>query len=128
MKRLVEITNQPKQKHTVILENNETFVLSLEFIEQQRLWIYSIEYNDFVLNGSRLVQSKNMLRQFKNLIPFGLLCNSDISLDPFSIDDFTLQEDNTFRFNLYVLNADEVDNLERVIFPNARDSLINGTQ
>lgn len=63
----------------------------------------NISYGNFVANGLRLVATPNMLFQWKNIIPFGLMCVSNDGYDPFYLDDFT-----TGRIKIYLLNSTDV--------------------
>jgi hypothetical protein len=76
----------------------------LYYSESQQGWfINNLVYQDFVLNGFRLVVSPNMLNQYKNLIPFGLGCFTTLLREPTLIQDFT-----SGNFNLYILSSSEV--------------------
>tara|TARA_R110000751_G_scaffold299695_4_gene411061 strand:- start:8773 stop:9126 length:354 start_codon:yes stop_codon:yes gene_type:complete len=112
MKQLVELTSDPKQQHTVVLEDGDSFTLQLSYLEQQRMWSYSIAYSDtFIMRNSRLVMSKNLLRQYKNILPFGIICEHISNADPFLIDDFSSN-----RAILYILTSDEVEQVEDNIY------------
>lgn len=111
MQEITSITSSPKQKMTLILENNETVDFKLYYLGRQESWFYDFTYNDLTVNCSRITLSPNALRQFKHIIPFGISFNSDDSVEPFSIDDFA-----SGRIKMYVLNSDEVKQVETEIF------------
>ena len=111
---LTEITDDPKQKFTVQREDNETFTLELEFLDQQERWIYNISdipNSDIVINGSSIVSNPNLLRQFKRTLDFGISCTSKDGDDPSFIDDFS-----SGRVELGILTAAEVQKIEDDFF------------
>lgn len=83
----------------------------MRFIPSQELWMMDVAYNDFSTKGLIVTQSPNMLRGYKNLIPFGIVCQTIDNLDPHFIDDFAIQ-----RARLYLLDAAEVEEIEAGLF------------
>lgn len=86
--------------------------LSLRYVELQNGWFADIAYTGtpFTLNGLRITQSPNMLRQWKNLIPFGLGCFTQNGQEPTLLQDFA-----SGYAKLYVLSADDVALFERFL-------------
>lgn len=112
MQLLTELTSDYKQKYSITTEDNETFDLLLEYMTQQQCWYYSISYGDnFVINNQRLVYSPNILRQYKNIIPFGLAVNTLDQSDPYFLEDF-----ESGRVEVTVLTESEVEQIEAQIF------------
>jgi len=112
MQLLTELTDDYKQKYSITNEDNVTFDFLLEYSAIQEMWLFSISYDDnFTLNNHRLVYSPNILRQYKNIIPFGLSVNSIDKSDPYFLNDFT-----TSRIEVYVLTEEEVKKIESDIF------------
>ena len=104
MFKVNQITNDPLQNQTLILSDGTTLVMDLYFQPQQQGWfINSLEYGSFLVKGLRVVNSFNLLHQFKNKIPFGLACLSDKDLEPMQINDFS--SGNSI---LYILSTEEV--------------------
>jgi hypothetical protein len=106
MKQITELTNQPNQKYTIVLDNNETVDLVLTYSDNQQCWFCDINYKQdtFICNGIRVVSSPNILHQWKNVIPFGIAIITNDKTDPYFINDFS-----TNRVGLFILNADDVD-------------------
>ena len=52
-----------------------------------------------------------MLRQYRNIIPFGIACLTASGLDPYTVDDFQNQASN-----LYLLTAEDVAGIEAELF------------
>ena len=111
MRIITEFTDNPKQTCTLVLENQETVTFNLRFYETQLSWYFDFKYNDIVSNGNKVVLGMNILRSFKNIIPFGLAFKANDGVEPFSIDDFT-----TGRVSVYLLSADDVTNMEANIY------------
>ena len=68
-------------------------------------------YNNYTSNGNRVVLSPNTLRHLKNIIPFGLAFMAEGNVEPFSLTDFS-----TGRVGMYILNAEEVQEIESTIY------------
>jgi len=108
---LSQLTDYPNQSYTLTTEDSKTVLLDLIYLPTQQFWIANITYDliNFKLNGIKLVNNLNILKQFSNVIPFGLTCISDDLIDPFLIDDFSNQ-----RSRLYLLNATEIQNIDTI--------------
>lgn len=106
------LTTAPLQKQTLILPDGSSTTMTIYFVPLQYAWfITSLTYKNFTVNGLRLTVSPNMLRQFKNKIPFGLGCfANNVSREP------TLQQDfSSGAFSLYILSKAEVDAYEALL-------------
>jgi len=91
----------------VELEDGTIFFFFFNYRVQQRGWFCNIRYNDFILNGLRLALNINLLDQFKNLIPFGLIVTANDKIEPIDINDFSND-----RVQLSVLNEEEIEDIE----------------
>lgn len=111
MQHITSITSQSNQRMTLVLENNETADFRLYYLPRQQGWFYDITYKDLTVNCSRVVLTPNSLRQFKRIIPFGIAFVADGNVEPFAIDDFA-----SGRVNMYVLNSEEIKQVETEIF------------
>lgn len=111
MQQLTELTSNPKQKMQIVLETNETVDFSMYFYPTQQSWYFDFSYKDITSNGNKLVLSPNLLRSYKNILPFGFMLQSQDGVDPFSIEDFT-----NGRVNFFVLNSNEVQEVEREVY------------
>jgi len=112
MRWINEITADPRQRHTLLLDDGSTVTLTLTYIANQRGWFYDATYTGFIVSGKRVVMSPNMLRAFRDIIPFGFACVVSDGLEPIFQNDFVNQ-----RAKFYLLtNAEEVADVEsRVI-------------
>lgn len=110
MQRIENISAEPYQQQTLILDTGEPVILTLNFKPNQTGWfITELLYRNFVLQGMRVVNSPNLLNQFRNLVPFGLGCFSDANREPFFQEDFA-----TSVSRLYILS--EVETAEYAEF------------
>ena len=66
-----EITDEPKQRHLVVIEGYDRIEMILEYKPNQYGWFATFNWQDFSINNIRLSISENVLRPYKNLIPFG---------------------------------------------------------
>ena len=110
MYQITNIINHPNQIQSISLPDGGSFVLHLVFQVQQKSWfINELTYNDVTIRGLRLSLSRNLLRQFSNLVPFGLAVISSTEREPFFIDDLSSEA-----VKLFVLTSEEVDYVERI--------------
>lgn len=111
MKQIIEITNEPNQKHTLLLEDKSRVELTLRFMPTQNLWFMTIKYGSFELGSRTVVNGRNILRRFKNIISFGIMIESDDKISPSFIDSFS---GGTSR--LYLLEKEEVEAIEENVY------------
>lgn len=111
MIEFTEITSEPNQNLTLIGENGENIEFNLRYMPSQESWFCSFTYEDFTINGLRVVNSPNFIRNFKNILPFGIGCTLVDKSDPYFIDDFS-----TGRAKLVLLTSDEVEQIEGAFF------------
>ena len=81
------------------------------FLARQEAWFFDFTYKDLTVNCSKVVLTPNALRQFRKIIPFGIAFATEGFVEPFQITDFS-----SGRVKMYVLNSDEVKEIEQEIF------------
>ena len=111
MRFLDRLTNDPAQQYTLIGEGGQQIPFFLRYLPRQQSWMFNISYNNFVLNGALLHLSPNILRQWRNVIPFGLAVMSADNYEPYYINDFV-----TKRIQLFLLDSAEVAEIEKEMF------------
>ena len=111
MRQLTEVGIEPRQVLNVVGENNERITLTLNFKPSQFSWYFSIQYLDFTLNETKLVNSPNFMRQYIDILPFGMSCIVADGTDPYSVDDFV-----EGRVILNLLTEEDVQLIETEIF------------
>lgn len=105
MLRINELTDEFKQKHTLVLPDGTSFTMIIEYKPLQTGWfITSLTYGEFQIYNLRVVTSPNMLHQYRNQIPFGLACFVQEDQEPMLQQDFS-----SSRAKAYVLTEEEVD-------------------
>lgn len=103
---ILNLTNDPNQKMTLVLPDGTKLVLQLQYVASQDGWFYTSITNagqNFQLGITRICVIPNALRQFKNLINFGLTCVTQSGREPTQLDDFS-----SGAFQLFVLTQAEV--------------------
>jgi hypothetical protein len=106
MYQVQQLTSDPSQQQNLILADGTILSMSLYFSQQQAGWFCSLSYgSSFVLNGFRIVVSPNILRQWQNVVPFGLSCfsPSGVGREPSQQQDFS-----SGAFQLTILTEEEV--------------------
>lgn len=111
MQQISTLSNEPKQRHQLVLESNDTVDFRLYFYPRQQSWYFDFTYKDFSATGLKVVLSPNTLRNFKNIIPFGIGFDTDGLVEPFQIDDFS-----SGRVRMYLLNSEDVEQIEQEIY------------
>lgn len=111
MQIITSITDQPKQKFTLRLDNNQAATMRLYFYQSQNSWYFDIEYNEYENKGNKVVLTFNALRHLKNRLPFGIGIISGSKADPFSLTAFSSGE-----YLLVLLNKEEVQTIEETIY------------
>lgn len=112
------ISNAPAQVTAITLDDGSRVTLSLYFRPQQNGWFYDISWPGstelpvpFLNQNRRLVAAGNMLRQFLNVIPFGLACFTVDNTDPMTqacLSDGSVQ--------LVLLNSLDVQAIENEVY------------
>lgn len=100
MLKVADITNDPNQKFTVNLSDGKKLVLTLRYLPTQNAWFLDIDYDNgsFVLFGTKVVSSYNLLLQYEYLIPVGIAVLTENNSEPYFLDDFV-----TERSVMYIL-------------------------
>lgn len=106
------ITSQPKQQMTLQIADGTQASFYLEYREQQTGWFWDLTWGAHTINGNRLTTFPNILRQWKNILPFGLSVVAPSGVDPLNPTDFI---DGTIF--LLQLTASDVVVVEQTVFP-----------
>lgn len=111
MNQIDNLSDDANQLTRVALPDGSLVSLALVYRPATQRWTVSVTRNDFTVNNVNLCVHPNILRQWRNLIPFGLACVTTDSGDPVLIDDFT-----SGRATLYILTQADVTEVELNIF------------
>lgn len=111
MKQIDNLSKNARQKTTVALDDGTVVVINFRYLPTIQRWQISVTRGDFTVDGIGLVVCPNLLRSWKNVIPFGLAVSTFNGQDPTFLED--LQDDRT---QLYILTQDDVAAVERDIY------------
>lgn len=104
------LTKSPKQKFILPLETKDIVNFYMYYMPTQSAWFFDFEYNGQMYNGNKLVLGANILRMYKNSLPFGLCVKAENNIEPYAVYD--LAE----RVKIYTLNKEEIKEVETVVF------------
>lgn len=107
MFQITQLGNEPKQKIDMILDSNTRITLTFEYLENQLGWFFGFKYNNQEYKNIRLTTSYNILRAYRNWLPFGLRCDTADDEEPMDINDFT-----SGYATVYLLNKADVEAIE----------------
>lgn len=114
MKLITGLTSDPNQAQNIILLDGSNVPFSMTYFDNQQGWFFNLSYgSNFSLFNRRLVVSPNMLRTWRNIIPFGLALMTTDGYEPIFITDFI-----SGRASLYILDTDDVQNYENILNSN----------
>lgn len=111
MNQVDNLSDDASQLTRVALPDGSLVVLALVYQPATQRWTISVSRNDFSVNNINLCNHPNLLRDFREVIPFGLACVSTDGGDPVLIEDFV-----SGRITLYVLTQADVAEVETNIF------------
>lgn len=112
MQTLDNISNEARQKHTILLDaDSSRIVLELTYKPDALGWFLDVTYEDldFVVRGVRVTTNTNILNQWRNKLPFGIICQCKDAQDPLLLEDFLVK-----RATLSILSADEVQEVLKI--------------
>ncbi len=111
MKLISNLSNEASQLTKVVLADGSVATFSFVYNAAVERWAFSVSHPDIECDGMVLCAGANVLRMFRNKIPFGLGCYSTDGADPFYIEDFA-----SGRITLYVLDEPEVEFFETAVY------------
>lgn len=108
---ITNLTNFANQTTDLQLPDGTIATMGLLYNGVTERWTMSMEYSGKTYEGIGLCCYPNVMRQWKNLIPFGISCATADQTDPFDVNDFT-----SGRVSMFLLDADDVEALEATVF------------
>ncbi len=111
MQKITNLADEADQITNIVLGDGS--VVSFEFIYRPTIerWSFSFLHPNLEVDGMILCAGPNILRDYRNIIPFGLGCYTTDGADPFYIEDFT-----SGRVTLFVLDVSEVYFFETSVY------------
>lgn len=111
MYKIRNITQDARQTFILNIPGVDNATLDLEYSSTQMGWFFSITQGDFQIANLRLCSAPNILRQWKNILVFGIACISNDKQDPMQIDSFSSEQST-----LYFLEAADVASVEATFY------------
>lgn len=107
MYQITQLDDQPKQEIKMILDNTQSVTLTFEYKPNQLGWFFGVQYDDINYQNIRLTTTYNILRAYKNYLPFGLRCDTLDGEEPINQEDFV-----TGYATVYLLTKSDVEAIE----------------
>lgn len=107
MYQITQLDDQPKQEIKMILDNTQSVTLTFEYKPNQLGWFFGVQYDDINYQNIRLTTTYNILRAYKNFLPFGLRCDTLDGEEPINQEDFV-----TGYATVYLLTKSDVEAIE----------------
>lgn len=89
MTTVTGLTSQSTQSSFLTLDDGALVAIYMTYCPQQRGWFANISWSDWSITGMRLCAAPNILRQWKDRIPFGLALLTTDDSEPMSQDAFS---------------------------------------
>ena len=105
MKRINNITSEPIQLHTLLVDDFE-IELQLRFLPEVQIWVMSVTLNEKVINGIKISAGVLHMRGYNFPFDFAVQITDGSGLDPFRLDDFENE-----RCELYYVTKDEMEQI-----------------
>ena len=106
MIQISSLTADAKQQFNMVVPGYDNAIMYMEYKPQQNGWFLSISWGTFACNNERMSTGLNLLRQWKNIIPFGLLISTSGVGDPIFINSWVTSH------NLYSLDIHDMAEIE----------------
>lgn len=88
------LSSDAKQNFQAPITGYDSVDITIEYKPSQYGWFISLVWGDFSINNERISISPNLLRQFKNVLPFGILISGFQAEEPVFITSWL--ENNKF--------------------------------
>lgn len=108
MYQITQLDNNPKQEITMILEDNSRVTFNFEYKSNQMGWFFGVKYQDYNYQNIRLVTAYNLLRAYRNYLPFGLRVDTQGAEEPTDLNDFI----NGFSV-VFLLTKEDIETVEK---------------
>lgn len=107
MRIIDNLSDDASQQVQVLLDDGTTVVIALRYLPRNQRWVADVSRGDFSVKTVALCQHPNLLRSYRNIVPFGLMCSSIDAVDPAYIQDWV-----NGRCSLQILTAADVAAIE----------------
>ena len=114
MNSIQGLGNEAYQNLQLLLDDGSIATFEFKYRPMTRRWTLDVQHA-VLPNGKvyslNVCAYANLLRPWRNIIPFGLACVTQTGVDPFNLDDF-----RSGRATLYLLTAADVSSVEQLAF------------
>lgn len=111
MNSIDNLTSDANQITKVVLDDGSTVIINLVFQAAVQRWTMDVLRQDFQANGIGVCIHPNFMREWRNIIPFGIGCTTIDGADPVFVDDFS-----SGRATLHILTEADVEFMEATYF------------
>lgn len=114
MVQITSISDAADQLIALQMPDGSAGTLELIYLASCMRWMFNFTHPQFTsgaLNGAGLCVSPNLLRQYMNILTFGMACSTTSGLDPVLNTDFALGN-----ANLYILSQADVAGVESTVY------------
>lgn len=109
--QITNLTNFADQVTQLQLPDGSSATMELIYNGATERWTMNIAYGAFSSNGIGLCCYPNILRQFEEILPFGLAFVTADQTDPFDINDFS-----TGRVSVFLLTQADIAVINSTVF------------
>lgn len=110
MIEITGITPDYKQKLLITITNFGYAQLILSYKPNQYAWFFDLTWQDFTTTNQQLTMAPNILRQYRKILPFGIMCINSSNIDPIILESFNTDT------KLYLMDSAEVIQLEADLY------------
>lgn len=107
MRQIDNLSDDANQKVQVVIDDGSIVEVTLRYMPSGQRWFFSVSRASFAPGLIGVCVHPNLLRTWRNVIPFGLMCSSIDGVDPAYVQDWV-----NGRCSLFVLSAAEVAAVE----------------
>lgn len=111
MYQLTQLDNNPKQQITMVLNDQERVVFNFEYKANQLGWFFGFKFHNINYQNIRLTTAYNLLRAYRNYLPFGLRVDTVDMEEPTDLNDFS----NNYAA-VYLLTREDVKTTEEAYY------------
>lgn len=116
MLQIIDIDDKPKQRFIQAFNDIE-FTFDIEFNLNIQRWFASINWQDkLIFNNFKILQSTLLLRQYKNILPFDIICFTSDNQPPYTLESFTIGNAIGEKYGIFVVNQEEANTIETSLF------------
>lgn len=107
MYQITSLSADAKQQITMILDDESRVTFNFEYKSNQMGWFFGFQYGNYNYQNIRLTTAYNLLRAYRNYLPFGLRVDTVDLGEPTDITDFV-----SGYASVYVLTKSDVQTVE----------------